>query len=107
MIKWYVTIDKHSNHIDDPEARAWTVSRDPDETGWETDSGFVGYGLTKHDAEELANAANRVEKLEAALKFLIRCEEVNEAAAKISGQPYVNKGLDFARELVGMEKKDD
>jgi hypothetical protein len=48
-----------------------------------------------------------IEQLEAALKFLIRCEEVTEAAAKSAGQPYVNKGLDFARMLLGMEKKDD
>jgi hypothetical protein len=52
-------------------------------------------------------AADRIEELEAALKFLIRCEEVNESAAKAAGQPYVNKGLDFARMLIGMEKKDD
>ena len=107
MTKWYVTVNKNSDHADDPDVRVWTVSRDPDDTGWETDGGFPGYGLTKHDAEELANAANRVEKLEVALKFLIRCEEVHEAAAKAYGQIYVNKGLDFARELIGMEKKDD
>jgi hypothetical protein len=52
-------------------------------------------------------AARRIEQLEIALKFLIRCEEVTEAAAKAAGDPYVNKGLDFARMLLGMEKKDD
>jgi hypothetical protein len=50
-------------------------------------------------------AARRIEQLEIALKFLIRCEEVTEATAKAAGQPYVNKGLDFARTLLGMEKK--
>ena len=55
----------------------------------------------------LSDRESRIEKLEAALKFLIRCEEVNESAAKAAGQPYVNKGLDFARMLIGMEKKDD
>jgi hypothetical protein len=52
-------------------------------------------------------AARRIEQLEIALKFLIRCEEVTEAAAKAAGESYVNKGLDFARMLLGMEKKDD
>ena len=52
-------------------------------------------------------ACRRIEQLEIALKFLIRCEEVTEAAAKAAGEPYVNKGLDFARTLLGMEKKDD
>ena len=36
---------------------------------------------------------------------MIRNEEVNEALAKAAGEPYVNKGLDFARTLVVMEKK--
>jgi hypothetical protein len=50
-------------------------------------------------------AARRIEQLEIALKFLIRCEEVTEAATKAAGEPYVNRGLDFARSLFGMEKK--
>ena len=49
----------------------------------------------------------RIEELEKVLKFMIRNEEVNEALAKAAGEPYVNKGLDFARTLVVMEKKDD
>jgi hypothetical protein len=52
-------------------------------------------------------ACRRIEQLEIALKFLIRCEEVTEAATKAAGEPYVNRGLNFARALLGMEKKDD
>jgi hypothetical protein len=55
---------------------------------------------------KLKERADRIEKLETALKFLIRNEEVNEALAKTAGEPYVNGGLDFARTLLGMEKKD-
>ena len=43
----------------DPGQRVWTLSGHPDRTGWETDSGFDGYGLRKADAElhaELWNA---------------------------------------------------
>ena len=50
-------------------------------------------------------ACRRIEQLETVLKFMIRNEEVNEALAKAAGEPYVNKGLDFARTLVVMEKK--
>jgi hypothetical protein len=63
MTKWYVTIDKQSSYIDEPDECVWTVSRDPNTTGWCTDSGYSGYGLTKADAEELANAANEIERL--------------------------------------------
>ena len=70
MSKWYVTIDKHSSHIDDPDECVWTVSRDLGCTGWNTDSGHSGYGLTKADAEELANAANEIERLRAALRTI-------------------------------------
>ena len=71
MTKWYVTIDKHSSHIDDPDECAWTVSRDPNCTGWNTDSGYSGYGLTKADAEELANAANEDKRLRGALSEIV------------------------------------
>jgi hypothetical protein len=67
MSKWYVTIDKQSSYIDEPDECVWTVSRDPNTTGWCTDSGYSGYGLTKADAEELANAANEIERMRAAL----------------------------------------
>ena len=52
-------------------------------------------------------ACRRIEQLETVLKFMIRNEEVHEALAKAAGEPYVNKGLDYARTLVVMEKKDD
>lgn len=40
------------------EDTVWTVSRAPDWTGWETDNGQTGYGLTYEEAKELADAAN-------------------------------------------------
>ena len=47
----------------EPDDEVWTLSQDPSECeGWNTDGGQIGYGLTKTDAEFLANAAN--EKLE-------------------------------------------
>jgi hypothetical protein len=42
----------------DPERRCWTVSEDPEWPGWGTDSGCAGYGLTKAQAQFLAEAAN-------------------------------------------------
>lgn len=38
--------------------RVWTVSRDPEKPGWNTDGGYEGYGLTRKEAEYLCNAAN-------------------------------------------------
>ena len=53
---WFVT------HWDADEADkadlAWTVSRDPDYTGWETDCAQPRYGLSYSDAKELADGAN-------------------------------------------------
>jgi len=60
MVRWYVIVDSSCSYLDDPDAKVWTLSRDPDETGWRTDSGHNGYGLTKADAEELANSANEI-----------------------------------------------
>lgn len=77
MAKWYVTVDRYCSHCDDPNAPVWTVSRDPNDIGWETDSGCPGYGLTKNDAEELANAANRVKELEKYQSIHAQCDQIN------------------------------
>jgi hypothetical protein len=69
---WYVVVDDFA--IDpDPQERIWTVSRHPGFTGWNTDSGDDGYGLTKADAEELANAANFVEQQKQGRGAFVKC----------------------------------
>lgn len=60
-VRWHVVA--YDSSLADPEDRVWTVSPDPRETGWETDCGCEGYGLTKADAELLANAANEIDRL--------------------------------------------
>jgi hypothetical protein len=58
--RWYVVRDPDcSSDLDDEEACVWTLSRSPDETGWETDSGYDGYGLTYAEARELADGVNQ------------------------------------------------
>ena len=86
MTKWFVTVDKYCSYPN-PEEHVWTISRDPNDTGWETDSGYSGYGLLKKDAEELANAANRIENLEAALRDLCdgwECCPVSQAMRRVA-----------------------
>jgi hypothetical protein len=59
--RWYVVRDSMCSYdIRDEEARVWTLSLSPTETGWNTDSGYSGYGLTYAEACELADAANDV-----------------------------------------------
>lgn len=41
-----------------PDDAVWTLSDDPSRPGWETDSGWPGYGLTKAVAEAYAAAIN-------------------------------------------------
>ena len=102
MTKWYVTIDKHSSHIAEPDECVWTISRDPGCTGWNTDSGHFGYGLTKADAEELANAANEIERLRAAL-FQIAHQKYGSQMNCVDNY---NALQTAARAALG-EKKDD
>jgi hypothetical protein len=59
--RWYAVCEDYLTEVR-RDKKVWTVSRDPLETGWETDGGCDGYGLTKADAEFLAAAAN--EKVE-------------------------------------------
>ena len=59
MKRWYVT-RSHADETSDPRflEAIWTVSLDPTQEGWITDSGCGGYGLTFAQATELADAAN-------------------------------------------------
>lgn len=59
---WYVVTEAHLSSRDpDDQAdglKIWTVSEDPERAGWNTDSGYPGYGLTKAQAQFLVDAAN-------------------------------------------------
>lgn len=51
-----------------------------------------------------SEAADRIERLEKALKFLIECESWTQLAAEAEGKPYTNLGLQWARQV--LEGKD-
>lgn len=82
--RWYAVADKDGN----PDKAIWTLSTDPNELGWETDSGFPGYGLFKAEAEFLAQAAN--EKLE---RMESQIGEKPEPAYRLAdGHAYISRG---------------
>ena len=59
--RWYAVCDGDCSYKPGEErdnAKVWTVSNNPVEPGWNTDSGHPGYGLTRADAEFLARSAN-------------------------------------------------
>ncbi len=56
----------------------WTLSRNPDVPGWETDAAYAGHGLTPRQAKELADAANNAWTYSRARKKAIR---LNKKAA--------------------------
>lgn len=58
--RWYIVCNEDCSYEGDErnDLRVWTLSRTPEKEGWCTDSGQPGYGLTKAEAKELANAAN-------------------------------------------------
>lgn len=56
--RWYVVQCEYASDTS-KACRNWTVSRDPNKPGWETDCGYPGYGLTYAQAKELADAANK------------------------------------------------
>lgn len=62
MTKWFVVC--HPDASDPtPEAKIWTISRNPAEPGWETDGGHPGYGLTKTEAKEILESIDDNERL--------------------------------------------
>lgn len=54
---YYAVCSEHASESS-KEDPIWTVSKNPDEEGWETDMGANGYGLMKSEAEWLAAAGN-------------------------------------------------
>ena len=66
---WYVVIDRDASYTG-PDDRVWTVSKDPNKPGWETDCGYQGYGLTKADAEFLVSAANILDDPDGNTRFI-------------------------------------
>lgn len=81
----------------DPESdeEVWTVSK-TDKPGWNTDCGYSGYGLTKADAEELAEAANLIVVLRDPSDELLRKADIAEDS---SGEPYCYDQWIFRRLL--------
>ena len=62
---WYAVCDEDCSYDEGAERdreKVWTVSTDPKEPGWNTDSGYPGYGLTRDIAEFLAKAANEAKE---------------------------------------------
>ncbi len=63
---WHIHVDRDDRYFgDDPDnERWWTITQYPGQPGWNTDSGFPGYGLTKAAAQFLRDAANEKEARE-------------------------------------------
>ena len=54
-LKFYAVAGAHAV---EPDQFYWTISTDPMWPGWCTDDGCRGYGLTRAQAQFLADAAN-------------------------------------------------
>jgi hypothetical protein len=57
-VPWFV-VAEYPENMD--KKNVWTVSQHPEYTGWDTDSSFPNYGLSKTAAQFLADAANEKE----------------------------------------------
>lgn len=72
MPKWFVVTERlwdDDDEINIDDECVWTLSRNPHTPGWNTDSGFPGYGLCKREAEELAFAANMLAAIRRVIFF--------------------------------------
>ena len=71
---------------DDPD-EIWTVSTDPTEDGFNTDSGCYGYGISKANAEFIALARNHVVGLAECARVLLELEWSFETDTEQSACP--------------------
>ncbi len=100
-LPWFATRDRYTN---DERDNVWTVSPDPNETGWETDSGFPGYGLSKADAEYICRAVNSHEGLVSALK--LACLMLNDFAKLTNTKNDFNKSDNLHKILEALKAAD-
>ncbi len=70
--RWYVVAYDDYDWKPNKREAIWTLSRNPNATGWETDAAYVGYGLTYAQAKEIADAANNAWVYKQARKNVIR-----------------------------------
>lgn len=56
--KWCIHLDRERS---DEEEYRWSITQDPSRTGWETDSGYCGYGLPKELAQWICDRLNESE----------------------------------------------
>jgi polyhydroxyalkanoate synthesis regulator phasin len=56
--------------------------------------------LRRYPYDFTEEAADRIEQLEKALKFLIECENWTKLVAEVEGKPYTNSGLQWARQVL-------
>lgn len=61
----------------------YTVSLNPDESGWETDNGYSSYTIRQADAEFYAMAANNWDKLMAIVESADRAQKTYLAYADL------------------------
>lgn len=54
-MEWYIHLDYN---IDDGDCR-YSITLDPKESGWRTDSGYAGYGLPKELAQWICDVLNK------------------------------------------------
>jgi hypothetical protein len=57
MKKVYAVCDAMA--YDPNNNEVWTISEDPNKAGWETDSGYSGYGLPKEKADFYVMCINK------------------------------------------------
>lgn len=83
---WYVVTEREQCEDEtEEEFRSgdhWTVSKNPTEAGWETDSGCNRYGLLYSDAVFLCDAANRLEAERALSKTKVPVKDLKTAWAE-------------------------
>ena len=84
----------------------WTISEDPEETGWETDSGCDGYGLSKEKVDYYTMCINMfpqlvstLEELDKYLDFSVTFEDKGQIW-KINDPYRINKVFDKAKQVL-------
>lgn len=55
--KWFIKQDRFFSK-EGQELQSWTITTNPEFSGWNTDSGYDGYGLPKELAEWICNHLN-------------------------------------------------
>jgi len=90
---WYIHTERKWDDEPLESMEVWTVTKTEGVPGWVTDGGYPGYGLTKAEAQFLADAANEKEASRRPVALVRTGAAMSEIVERVARAIVVGEGV--------------